>query len=81
VRRQKVAAVEAQDFEVAVRLREREVRLRAEILRLSREWQAGAEVPAVIAEKDPKVRRELDRLRDVARHHGINPDGGTARPA
>jgi ATP-dependent Clp protease ATP-binding subunit ClpA len=81
VRRQKTAAVEAQDFEGAAALREREEQLRAEILRLAREWGAGAEVPAVIAEEDPQVRRELDRLRDVARRHGIDPDGGTARTA
>jgi hypothetical protein len=79
VRRQKTAAVEAQDFEGAVALREREVRLHADILRLTREWQAGVEVPAVIAEENPQVRRELDRLREVARRHGIDPDGGTAR--
>lgn len=81
VRRQKAAAVEAKDFEGAAALREREERLRAEILRLVREWQAGAEVPAVIAEEDPQARRELDRLREVARQHGINPDGGAARTA
>jgi hypothetical protein len=81
VRRQKTAAVEAEDFEGAVALREREMQLQAGILRLTRAWQAGAEVPAVIAEKDPRVRRELDRLRDVARQHGIDPDGGVARTA
>jgi hypothetical protein len=79
VRRQKTAAVEAQDFEGAVALREREVQLHADILRLTREWQAGVEVPAVIAEENPQVRRELARLREVARRHGIDPDGGTAR--
>ena len=73
VRRQKAAAVEAADFEGAAALREREQQLRAEILRLTREWGAGAEVPAVIAEEDQQVRRELDRLRDVARQHGIEP--------
>ena len=81
VRRQKAAAIEAQDFERAVALREREEHLHADILRLTREWQAGVEVPAAVAEQDPKVRRELDRLRDVARQHGIDPDGGTARTA
>jgi ATP-dependent Clp protease ATP-binding subunit ClpA len=81
VRQQKAAAVEAGDFEGAVGLREREDGLRAEILRLVREWGAGVEVPAVIAEEDQQVRRELDRLRDVARQHGIDPDGGTAQPA
>jgi prophage maintenance system killer protein len=81
VRRQKAAAVEAGDFEGAAALRDTEQRLRAEILRLAREWGAGAEVPAIIAEEDPQVRRELDRLRNVARQHGIDPDGGTARTA
>jgi len=81
VRRQKATAVEAGDFAGAAALREREQQLRGEILRLTREWGAGAEIPAAIAEQDPQVRRELDRLRDVARQHGINPDGGTARPA
>ena len=81
VRRQKAAAIEAQDFEGAVALRERERQLHADILRLTREWQAGVEVPAAVAEKHPKVRRDLDRLRDVARQHGIDPDSGTARTA
>jgi ATP-dependent Clp protease ATP-binding subunit ClpA len=80
-RRQKAAAVEAGDFEGAAALRNREQQLRAEILRLTREWGAGVEVPAVIAEEDPQVRRELDRLRNVARQHGIDPDGGTERTA
>jgi len=81
VRQQKAAAVDAGDFESAAALREREQQLRGEILRLAREWEAGIEVPAVIAEEDPHLFRELDRLRDVARRHGIDPDGGTARPA
>lgn len=81
VRRQQAAAAEAKDFEGAVALREREVQLHADILRLTREWQAGVEVPAAIAEKDPQVRRQLDRLRAAARQHGIDPDAGTARTA
>ena len=81
VRRQKATAVEAGDFEGAAALREREQQLRGEILRLTHEWGARAEIPAAIAEQEPQVRRELDRLRNVARQHGINPDGGTARPA
>jgi hypothetical protein len=81
VRRQKAAAVEAGDFEGAAALRDREQQLRAGILRLTREWGAGAEVPAVIAEEDPQVRRELGRLRHVARQHGTDPDGGTAHTA
>jgi len=49
-------------------------------LRLEAEWAAGADVQAVIAENQ-RVHRELARLRDLLRQHGIEPDGGTARTA
>jgi len=76
VRQQKAAAVDAEDFEAAAALREREEQLRGIIRRLTRAWGAGAEVPADVAEQDLRVRRELDRLRNAARRHGISPDGG-----
>jgi hypothetical protein len=41
---------------------------------------AGVDIRAVIAENQ-RVHRELDRLRDLLRQHGIEPDGGTARTA
>jgi Clp amino terminal domain, pathogenicity island component len=49
-------------------------------LRREQQWAAGADVGAVIAE-NRRVHRELDRLRDLLRQHGIEPDGGTARTA
>jgi Clp amino terminal domain, pathogenicity island component len=61
-------------------LRAREEQLRAEKLRLEHEWAADVDVQAVIAENQ-RVHRELDRLRDLLRQHGIEPDGGTARTA
>jgi prophage maintenance system killer protein len=80
VRRQLRAALDAGDLEAAAALREREKQLRAEKLRLEHEWRAGVDVRAVIAENQ-RVHRELDRLRDLLRQHGIKPDGGTARSA
>ena len=80
VRRQKKAAFDAGDLEAAAALREREKQLRAEKLRLEHRWTAGVDVRAVIAENQ-RVHRELDRLRDLLRQHGFEPDGGTARSA
>ena len=72
MQRQKTAAFEAGDLEGAAALREREKQLRAEELRLEHEWAAGIDVWAVIAENQ-RVHRELDRLRDLLRQHGIDP--------
>jgi hypothetical protein len=38
------------------------------------------DVQAVIADNQ-RLHRELDRLRDLLRQHGIEPDDGTARTA
>jgi hypothetical protein len=80
VERQKAAAFEAGDLDSAAALRGQERHLRAEKLRLEHEWAAGVDVQAVIAENQ-RVHRELDRLRDLLRQHGIEADGGTARTA
>jgi hypothetical protein len=80
VQRQKAAAFEKGDHEGAAALRARERQLRAEKLRLEQEWAASVDVAGVIAENQ-RVHRELDRLRDLLRQHGIEPDGGTTRTA
>jgi hypothetical protein len=80
VQRQKTAAFEAEDLDSAAALRATEQQLRAEKLRLEQQWTAGVDVGTVIAENQ-RVHRELDRLRDLLRQHGIEPDGGTARTA
>jgi len=80
VQRHKTAAFEKGDLDSAAALRTEEKWLRAETLRLEREWAASVDVQAVIAENQ-RVNRELDRLRDLLRQHGIEPDGGTARTA
>ncbi len=80
VRRQKEAAFDAGDLDSATTLRDREKQLLADKLRLERQWTAGVDVQAVI-EENQRVHRELERLRDLLRQHGIEPNGGTARTA
>jgi prophage maintenance system killer protein len=80
VRRHKEAAFDAGDLDRASALRDREKQLLAGKLRLERQLTASPDVQAVIAENQ-RLHRELDRLRDRLRQHGIEPDGGTARTA
>jgi len=80
VRRQKQAAFDAGDLDQAAALRDRESELLADKLRLERQLTADTDVQAVIAENH-RVHRELDRLRDLLRQHGIEPDDGAAKTA
>jgi hypothetical protein len=80
VRRQRKAALDAEDLETAAALRNREDQLRADKLRLEQQWAAGVDVQAVVAENQ-RVHRELDRMRGLLREHGIEPDDGTAQTA
>ena len=80
VRRHKEAAFDAGDLDVAAALRDQENQLHASKLRLEQQLTLGVGGQAVIAENQ-RLHRELDRLRDLLRHHGIEPDGGTARTA
>jgi len=80
VRRQKQAALDAGDLDTAAALRDRERQLLADKLRLEHRWTASVDVQAVIADNQ-RLHHELDRLRDLLRQHGIEPDGGTARTA
>jgi prophage maintenance system killer protein len=76
VRRQKEAAFDAGDLDVAAALRDRERQLFTGRLRLENQLAFGEGGP-----DDQGLRRELDRLRGMLRQHGIDPDGGTARTA
>jgi hypothetical protein len=80
VRRQKQAAFEAGDLDSAAELRDQEKQLRASKRWLEDQLTSGMDVQAVIAENQ-RVYLELDRLRDLLRQHGIEPDGGTAQSA
>jgi ATP-dependent Clp protease ATP-binding subunit ClpA len=80
VRRRKEAAFDAGDLDSASALRDRERQLLADKLRLEQQLTAGGGGQAMLAENQ-RLHRELDRLRDLLRQHGIEPDGGTARTA
>ena len=80
VRRRKEAAFDAGDLDSASALRDRERQLLADKLRLEQQLTVGGGGQAMLAENQ-RLHRELDRLRDLLRQHGIEPDGGTARTA
>jgi Clp amino terminal domain, pathogenicity island component/UvrB/uvrC motif len=74
VRGDKEAAIDAQDFEDAVVLRDRERELMAEKDDREKEWTAG---PALAGEVG-RLSAELSRLRSILRDRGIEPGGGAA---
>jgi prophage maintenance system killer protein len=80
LRRQKEAAFEAGDLDGAAALRDQERRLLADRLRLEQQLSLGAGGQAVVAENQ-RLHRELERLRELLRQHGIEPAGGTAQTA
>jgi ATP-dependent Clp protease ATP-binding subunit ClpC len=67
VRRDKAAAIEAQDFENSAALGERERQLVDDKTAHQREWAAL-----------PSLSDEIERLRDLLRQHGIDPQDGAA---
>jgi Clp amino terminal domain, pathogenicity island component/UvrB/uvrC motif len=80
VRRQKQAAIDAEDFDQASELRDREKQLLTGLTKREQEWTAGVDLAAVIQE-NRNLHREVERLRELLRQHGIEPDGGTAQTA
>jgi ATP-dependent Clp protease ATP-binding subunit ClpC len=79
VRQQKEAAIDAEAFDRAAVLRDAEKELLAERER-EREWMAGVDLAAVVGENQ-RLHREVQRLRELLRQHGVEPDGGAAQPA
>jgi ATP-dependent Clp protease ATP-binding subunit ClpA len=67
VRRDKERAAEAQDFETAAVLRDREQRLLHDKAAREQEWSAL-----------PSLSDEIERLRDLLRRHGIDPQDDVA---
>jgi ATP-dependent Clp protease ATP-binding subunit ClpA len=91
VRREKEAAIDAEDFERAVGLRDQERQLRRRVAELERQlltrvaeweraWTAGVDLAAVVQENE-HLHREVERLRELLRRRGIEPDGGTTQTA
>jgi Clp amino terminal domain, pathogenicity island component len=68
VRRQKVAAIDAGDFERAAALRDAEKELMTTL--------AGSEREVLIQENQ-RLHREVERLQALLRRHGIEPESGT----
>lgn len=67
--------------QVLVRLGADHARVLERVLGLltGRQGRPGKEISPV--EENQRLHREVDRLRDLLRQHGIEPDGGTARTA
>jgi ATP-dependent Clp protease ATP-binding subunit ClpA len=80
VRREKEAAIQAQDFEKAATLRDQEEQLLPRLAELEREWTAGVDLAAVIQENH-NLHGEVERLRELLGRHGIDPDGGAEETA
>jgi ATP-dependent Clp protease ATP-binding subunit ClpA len=81
VRRQKEAAIMAQDFERAAALRDQEVQLLERLAERERAWRAGVDLEAVVEENQrlhgevQRLHREVQRLRELLRQHGVEPGG------
>jgi ATP-dependent Clp protease ATP-binding subunit ClpA len=80
VRRQKQAAIDAEDFDRAAALRDQEQQLLRRLVERELEWTAGVDLEAVIQENQ-RLHREVESLRELLRRHGIEPNGGTAQTA
>jgi prophage maintenance system killer protein len=80
VRRHKEAAFEAGELDVAAAFRDRERDLLSDQGRLEHELTASGDLTALIAE-NRRLLADVDRLRDLMRMYGIEPDGGSARSA
>ena len=80
VRREKEAAINAEDFDQAAALRDKEQQLLRMLVERELEWRAGVDLAAVVQENE-RLHREVERLRELLRRHGIEPNGGTAETA
>jgi ATP-dependent Clp protease ATP-binding subunit ClpA len=78
VRQQKQAAIDEQDFDRAAALRDQERDLVARVAERERAWTAGVDLDAVVQENQ-RLHGEVERLRELLRRHGVEPDGGTAQ--
>ena len=75
LRREKEAAIDAQDFETAAALRDKEKRLLAGQPSRDKSEAAGT---SSLAEDIARLSAELDRLRGMLRERGIEPGDGAA---
>jgi ATP-dependent Clp protease ATP-binding subunit ClpA len=80
VRRDKEAAIDAEDFERAAGLRDQERQLLTQLAERERAWTAGVDLAAVVQENE-NLHDEVERLRELLRRHGVDPGGGTTQTA
>jgi ATP-dependent Clp protease ATP-binding subunit ClpC len=78
VRREKESAVDAQDYEQAASLRNREKELLASKAARQEQWADGHPPLPDLAERCQQLADEVERLRALLRQHGIDPQGKTA---
>jgi hypothetical protein len=73
IRRERRAAADAQDYEQAASLRDRERELLASRAARQEQWTAVVPALPVLAERCQQLSDEIERLRAVLRQHGIDP--------
>jgi hypothetical protein len=78
VRTERGVAVDAQDFEQAVSLRDREKQLLADKTARQEQWAAGQPSLPDLAERVQQLTEEIERLHTLLRQHGIDPQGKPA---
>jgi ATP-dependent Clp protease ATP-binding subunit ClpC len=78
VRREKESAVDAQDYEQAASLRNREKELLASKAARQEQWADGHPALPDLAERCQQLADEIERLRALLRQHGIDPQDKTA---
>ena len=72
------AAADAQEYELAASLRDRQKQLLAEKAARQEEWSAAHPDLASLAEKCQELSSEIDRLRGLLRQHGLDAEDTTA---
>jgi exonuclease VII small subunit len=77
-RQDKESAIDSCDFEQAASLRDREVKLIAYKDARQQLWEAAHPDLASLAEQVQRLSREVERLRDLLRQYGIEPEDKTA---
>ena len=78
MRREQESAIDAQDFETAAALRDKEKDLLATRTSRESEWTATAAGRPSLAGEFGRLNAELERLRAISREHGIEPGDGAA---
>jgi ATP-dependent Clp protease ATP-binding subunit ClpA len=78
VRREKEAAIDRQDFDASVALRDQEKQLMAARARQEKDSAEAAAGRMPLAQELARVKAELERLRAAMREHGIGPGDDAA---